>query len=125
MIQIIFRDSHWRQLSNYFTSRTDVESGVYATYKISSYYNSRRFLVNEIIIPQEKDYLRRSPAGVSFTPEFTEKAFQLCEKTNANLLDIHNQHWADSVHFRHIDDREAKNTKVPYMTKYVKNTNIA
>ncbi|MBI4057771.1 hypothetical protein HY405_00395 [Candidatus Microgenomates bacterium] len=125
MIQIIFRKSHWNKLTSNLAERTDVESGAYAVYKMSTFNNSQKFLVTKLIIPEEKDYLKRNAVGISFTPEFTENAFQSCEKTNGHLLDIHTHPWSDNVNFSPIDDREAKHTKIPYMAKYVPSTSIA
>jgi len=89
MKQIMVRNKDWGDLENYLSKRNDVESGAYAIFKTSICNKSVKFLITQIMIPQEKDYYKRSPASVAFTPEFTEKVFQLCEKTNGHFLDIH------------------------------------
>jgi len=125
MIQIIFRKTDWEKLARHLMSRKDVESGSYAVYKTSILNSCQKLLVLRILIPEDKDYFVRTPVRVSFTPEFTEKAFRLCETSNGHLLDIHTHPWSSKVNFSLIDDGEARHTKVPYLTKYLPGTNIA
>lgn len=109
----------------HLSSRTDVESGAYAVFKISERDDCIKFLVTSVLIPNERDYLNRTSVGVSLTPKFTEKALQICELTQSHLLDLHNHPWASDVNFSGIDDREAIHTKVPYLAKYLPKTKIA
>ena len=125
MNQIVFRESHWRLLEHYMTQRTDVESGAYAVFKTSRIDKSQKLLVTEILIPEAKDYLKRTSVRVAFTPEFTEKAFRKCELNRGHLLDIHNHPWSNEVNFSPIDDHEAEHTKIPYVNKYVPDIMIA
>ncbi len=125
MKQIIIRARDWDMLEYYLSKRNDVESGVYTIFKTSICNDSVKFLITQIMIPQDKDYYKRSSASVAFTPEFTEKAFQLCEETNGHFLDIHTHPWASKVDFSPIDDNEAKKTKIPYMDEYLPKTKIA
>lgn len=76
------------------------------------------------MIPNDVDYHGRTSVRVAFTPEFTEAAFQQCENTGGHLLDIHTHPWSTDVEFSSIDDREARQTKVPYLTKYLPETMI-
>ncbi len=125
MNQIIFTNKDWQEMTRYLMKRSDVESGAYSIYKTSFGPNNHKFLVTRTIIPEDKDYLKRSPVCVAFKPEFTEKALQMCEATNGHLLDLHTHPWASDVNFSSIDDREARLRKVPYMLRYVPVTNIA
>lgn len=102
-----------------------IETGAYAVYKTSKSSNSCKFLVNEIILPNENDYYKRSPVVVAFSPKFTEQSIQKCEKFNGHLLDIHTHPWSDNVQFSSVDDNEAVNTKIPYFRQYVEDTQIA
>jgi len=124
MNQIIIRESHWQELTKYLLNGQDEESGVYAVFKTSVGDDLRKFLVTQIMIPNDVDYLGRTSVRVAFTPEFTEKAFQQCEKAGGHLLDIHTHPWSTDVEFSSIDDREAEHTKVPYLTKYLPETMI-
>ena len=125
MNQIVFKEKDWKELEYYLTERNDVESGIYAMFKTSLSNNSKRFLVTQIIIPDDNDYYKRSSVSVAFKPEFTEKAFQQCEITNGHLLDIHTHPWSSQVNFSSTDDHEAAQTKIPYMNKYLPKTLIA
>lgn len=125
MTQIVLTDKDWAELTQHLTSRSDVESGAYAIFKTSMSKNHQKILVTQTMIPRTKDYYKRTATSVAFKPEFTEKAFQICEATKGHLLDIHTHPWASVVNFSHIDDREAINTKVPYLLKYLPETMIA
>ena len=125
MKQIIFRERDWQELESYLTKRNDVESGAYAVFKTSMSNSTKKLLVNHVIIPADKDYLKRSSASVAFTPDFTERAFQQCETTRGHLLDIHTHPWSGEVSFSSVDNHEAEHTKVPYMRKYLPEIMIA
>lgn len=125
MKQIIFRERDWQELESYLTKRNDVESGTYAVFKTSVSNSTIKLLVNHVIIPENRDYFKRSPASVAFTPDFTERAFQQCETTRGHLLDIHTHPWSTDVNFSSVDNREAEYTKVPYMRKYLPEIIIA
>ena len=124
MNQIVFRTGHWEALRLSLAQRDDVESGAYAVCKLSVTQDCMKLLVHSLVIPNAEDYLDRSAARVSFTPEFSEKAFQACEDFNGHLLDIHTHPWSHRVEFSGIDDCEALNTKIPYMNKYLPITEI-
>lgn len=125
MNQIIFRKKDWDQLHNYLTIRSDVESGAYAIISTADYDSSTKFLVNQILIPQDSDYVRRTATAVAFSPAFTELAFQQCEVKQRHLFDIHTHPWSEAVEFSSIDSHEALHTKIPYMHMYVPGTRIA
>jgi hypothetical protein len=125
MKQVIFKEKDWKTLETYLTPRNDVESGSYAVFKASCCNGSIKFLVNQVIIPKDSDYLKRSPVVVAFTSDFTEMAFQQCERIHGHLLDIHTHPWSKIVNFSPIDDGEARETKVPYLGKYLPNTQVA
>jgi len=125
MNQIIVKKKDWLRLINSLYNRHDIESGVYAIFKTSSSINSKKLLVTQIIIPRDKDYHERSAARIAFTPEFTERAFKICETTRGHLLDIHTHPWSKEVNFSPVDDREVIKTKLPYMNKYLPETQIA
>jgi len=119
------KKKEWLRLTNSLYNRHDIESGVYAIFKTSSCINSKKLLVTQVIIPEDKDYHKRSAARVAFTPEFTEKAFKICEANRGHLMDIHTHPWSGNVNFSPVDDREAIKTKLPYMNRYLPETLIA
>jgi hypothetical protein len=82
-------------------------------------------LVQAIRIPKDSDYESRSSGFVSLKPEFMESNHRMCEHHNLNLLDIHTHPWSEQVNFSPIDDREALDTKIPYLIKYVPGVTIA
>lgn len=125
MKQIIFRERDWQELKCYLTKRNDVESGAYAVFRTSVSNSTIKLLVNNVIIPADKDYLKRSPASVAFTPDFTERTFEQCETTRGHLLDIHTHPWSNEVNFSSVDNHEAEHTKIPYMRRYLPETMIA
>lgn len=124
MNQVIFRESDWVKLEQYLSEREDVESAVYAVFKISKSNGVSKFLVTRLIIPKANDYLKRTSVRVAFSPEFTERVFQQCENTRGHLLDIHTHPWATEVDFSSVDDHETTSTKVPYMRRYLPDTMI-
>lgn len=124
MNQIVFRKKEWKQLQSYLTIRSDVESGAYAIISTADGDSSTKFLVNQILIPQDSDYIRRTATAVAFSPVFTERAFQQCEVEQRHLFDIHTHPWSKVVEFSSIDNHEALDTKIPYMHMYVAGTRI-
>ncbi|MEZ5357188.1 MAG: hypothetical protein R3F48_00065 [Candidatus Zixiibacteriota bacterium] len=125
MKQIVFRKRDWENLTNYLLKNRSLETGAYALYRISQGIEFYKVLVEEVIIPEKLDFYRRSSHAVAFTPEFTEKTIQACEKRLCSLLDIHTHPWSKEVNFSTIDDTEALNTKIPYFHKFVNETGLA
>lgn len=125
MNQIIFKYSDWETLTSSLYEDTSLESYAYGFYKRSTSRGTVKLLVIRVFIPKRSDYLARTSSLVSLKPEFTEKAFQICEKENLHLLDIHTHPWSESIQFSSIDDREALNTKIPYQIENVPGVQIA
>ena len=125
MNQIIFKENDWQRLTEYLAKRKDLESGAYAVYKVSKSPQNLKLLINDLIIPEDSDYFARGPAIVAFKPGFSERAFRQCEVSKGHLLDIHTHPWSTRVSFSHIDDREALQTKIPYLKKYLPQIMIA
>ncbi len=123
--QIVFKEADWHRLTAYLTENPNAESGAYAVFRISGGARWQKYLVNTVLLPSDADYHKRTATAVAFTPEFTEAAFQTCERLQGNLLDIHTHPWADRVSFSAIDDHEALSKKVPYVTKYLTGLKLA
>ncbi len=122
--KIVFKKSDFSILIHYLQSRRDIELGAMAFYSISEGDDYLNHLVNGIIIPRDEDYHSHSAYEMSLKPKFMEKCYQLCEKFNTHLLDIHTHPWATTASFSSIDDNEAIK-KIDYMKQYVNNTKIS
>jgi len=123
--KVVFKYNDWRKLTDDLFRNKRFETALFAFYKESISQDVHRLLVNGLLIPEKDDYLKRTSSRVSFKPEFTEKALKICERDGFNLLDIHTHPWSNDVNFSGIDDREAMNTKIPYLEKYLKDILIA
>lgn len=123
--QIIFKQKNWDDLIKSLYQTRELESAVYGFYKESKSASSHKILVNDILTPKLSDYHTRNATRVAFTPEFTNKALQICQRGQYHLLDIHTHPWSSDVNFSSIDDHEAIYTKIPYLKKYVKGVKIS
>jgi hypothetical protein len=125
MNQIVIKEKDWKALRASLYQRRDIESGAYALFALSTSNSGCKLLVRRLLLPEDHDYLKRTPVCVAFKPSFTETALSLCEDTGLHLLDIHTHPWSEDVAFSSIDDREAKQTKIPYLHQYLPGTNVA
>lgn len=124
-VSLIIKTSTYSDLSRHLFETRTVESMAMAFFRISHCSDKTKLLVKEIRIPKEEDYLDRSAGHVSLRPEFMERCFQYCEDHGCHLLDIHTHPWSEKVSFSWIDDQEALEKKVPYIKRYVVDTQIA
>jgi hypothetical protein len=123
--EIVFLSKNWGELTTYMSLDTVNESGAVALAKVVKNGKLLRFLVRELVIPTDADYLERAPDLISFTPEFMESNFQRCEENGLHLVNIHNHPFSERGSFSTIDKREDRNTKGPYVQKWVPNTEQA
>jgi len=123
--EIVFLRKHWSELVGYISLDSENESRVVALARLVKSDQLLRFLVCELVIPKDADYMERSPVGISMTPEFMESNFQRCEEKGLHLVNIHNHPFSERGRFSSVDDTEDRNTKAPYVEKWVPNTEQA
>jgi len=117
--EIIFLSKEWNQLKEFLWQDRVNESGALALCKLSSSANHRRLIVTKLLIPTPDDYERNGPGYVGFNPEFQERAFTECVKTQSHLLDIHTHPFASSqVHFSGYDDSQQSTVMGTYISKW-------
>lgn len=122
---LVFTRAAFDNLISYLHNTLEMESMAIGLFKFSDSSKALKILVNQVIIPEEKDYLERTPSRVSLRPEFLEGCFQKCEENRLHLLDIHTHPWSANPEFSPIDDHEAAITKVPYLSQYLPDVRIA
>jgi len=123
--EITFLKRHWGELTTYFSLESENESGAVALAKLVRNDQVLRFLVRDIVIPKEEEYLEKTPVSISFTADFMERNFQRCEREKMHLVNIHNHPFSKVGSFSPIDDTEDKKTKGPYVEKWVPGTEQA
>jgi hypothetical protein len=122
---IVICRSTYQELTEYLFEDLSVETMAIGLYRLSETNDDCRILIRDIIRPGSSDYVERSSGAVGLQPDFLEACLQKCETTKSHLLDIHTHPHSDPVSFSFIDDREAHETKLPYMSRYVPGVSIA
>jgi hypothetical protein len=123
--EIVFMKIGWEELTGYFSLDSENESRAVALAKLVKTGQLLRFLVCQLVIPKDADYLERTPFRISMTPEFMERNFQRCEERGFHLVNIHNHPFSKRGRFSPVDDTEDKHTKGPYVEKWVPDTEQA
>lgn len=118
-------NSMFRRLCEHLFETRSTERMATAFFHTSQSLSVLKLLVRKVRVPREQDYLRRDAGFVSLEPDYMEQCLQHCEEHRCSLLDIHTHPWSELVSFSAIDDREAREVKIPYMEKYLPETSIA
>lgn len=109
----------WHKLGAFLLADCSLETMAMALFSTSVSASKRKLLVHRLILPTATDYATRSSAFVALSPAFIERCHAACESEQVHLLDIHTHPWSERVRFSSIDDREALDTKIPYMEQYL------
>lgn len=123
--ELLFWKKGVEKIRKSFSSEPFLESLAFILTEKSSSLAHRRLIEEEIIIPEPKDYRKRSGTIVSPTKEFMTTIYKRCFSHQKNLIKIHSHVGSISPNFSSVDNENDLRSFFPYLMRKFKGLSVA